>query len=1185
MIPTTAAGRRERTPEDAPMSRRPKRSARPASPTRGHRPSIEALEGRELMTGYTVTTAADAGAGSLRAAILAADSDNQVGADTIQFAIPGGGVQTIAPKSPLPPISRTVVVDGTTQPGYTPGGAPAVVIDGAGVGPGADGFYLTGGGGSVIRGLGIVNFLSGAGGGGGRGILSIDPGKDRFEANYLGVAADGFTAGPNSIGIEVDSPGNTIGGATAAARDLISGNVGAGVSLAGPSATGNMVAGNRIGTDSTGLFSVGNLYGVDLSASGNTIGGTAAGAGNLISGNVGPKGQTGIGILFEGVATTDVVQGNTIGLDLTGKSALANVYGVYFGTPGGSANDTISQDTVGGAVAGAGNAISGNFIGITGNVTASLIAGNIVGLDAPGKAAVPNGYGILLGASGTTIGGTAAGAGNVISGNSMAGADGTGLDLTGDHDLVQGNRVGTDAGGTSAVANAVGMILHVTNSTIGGTAAGAGNIVSGNAGDGIRLDTNGNDAIQGNFVGASPGGAPGNGGNGIDLILAATTPPATAPLALNDTIGGTTFGTGNFLFGNGAAGIAVANTYGPGVNGLAIRSNSIARNAKLGIDLISGGVAFPGYLSLTAASPVAAGKTTVAGVFHGTPGVAYPIDFFASTAADASGFGQGQYFLGTATVTPGGGGLVSFTQTFDAPAIGQPVITATSTDEYGNTSEFSRAFPAPPSTPAADLSITGGVATPAVTIGGFVTYTEKVTNNGTATADNVVLDDGLATSLVNAFATTTAGTVSVSGANVVTASLGSLAPGQSATVTIAANSSLLGTIQNTAGVSSTTLDPNYGNNLATQPVAVVPVVPPTADLGITSVASSGSPQVGAGLTYTVTVRNNGPALATNVTVNDFLPAGATFVRAVPSQGAPASVNGTLVVDNLGTIASGSSATLTVVVTPTAAGPITNAANVSGNQFDPAPGNNSTRLTLTAQGVERIALGLTQAASPTVGTPGRAQVFTLTVTNAGPDAATGVTLVDSLPTGAAYSASSASQGGQPTVANGYLNHNFGTIAAGGSATVTLVVIPTAAGTIVNLAGVVAAGAPATPPVFSTVSAVVAGGPSVIGVDGTRANGQLVASFSEPLNATTATNKANYRLYDLGTAPRAITAADRPLLIPSVAYIPQANRVVFTPSKALTSTHYYDLVIVGSTAAGIADTSGRKLIGVAGSLPQV
>ena len=291
---------------------------------------------------------------------------------------------------------------------------------------------------------------------------------------------------------------------------------------------------NLVGTNATGPSRLSNHYGIVVASANNTIGGLTTDDRNLISGNIGPNGTDGIGVLLQTNARGVVVQGNLIGTDITGHTgslftgSVGNVYGIYFGTPGGSSGDNVSANTIGGTIAGAGNVISGNFVGITGNVTSSLIAGNTIGLAGPGSpVAVPNSVGILLGASGTTIGGTTPEARNVISAsNGNGGTSGVGLDLTGDANLIQGNYVGAflnsaaDLPANAALRNVTGISLHVTNSTIGGTAAGAV-ITSGNLTDGLVLGTNVGNLVQGNAIGRTPdllGNLP-NGASGIVLAL------------------------------------------------------------------------------------------------------------------------------------------------------------------------------------------------------------------------------------------------------------------------------------------------------------------------------------------------------------------------------------------------------------------------------------------------------------------------------------------------------------------------------------------------------------------------------------------------------------------------------------------------------------------------------------------
>ena len=267
--------------------------------SRINRPRLEFLEDRTLPSTYVVTTTADFGPGSLRDAITQADTQSQ---STITFDLltsdPGynasTGSWTIQPgsstASALPAITSPVTIDATTQPGFA--GVPVVVLDGSQAGGSASGLVLTASAaGSTVQGLVIDNFS-------GNGIEIDGGGNNVIATNYIGVDATGSGAagnGGNGIAL-TNTSDNTIGGTTAAARNVISGDqpdreTGA-VQLTGSGTTGNVVEGNYIGTDASGSLAVPNVIdngvgvvSINDGASNNVIGGSVPGSGNVISGN------------------------------------------------------------------------------------------------------------------------------------------------------------------------------------------------------------------------------------------------------------------------------------------------------------------------------------------------------------------------------------------------------------------------------------------------------------------------------------------------------------------------------------------------------------------------------------------------------------------------------------------------------------------------------------------------------------------------------------------------------------------------------------------------------------------------------------------------------------------------------------------------------------------------------------
>ncbi len=227
----------------------------------------------ENLSASAVTNTNDSGPGSLRAAILAANTNP--GLETISFSI-GSGVQTIAPLSALPNITDPVIIDGTTQPGYA--GTPLVVLSGVNI-PSATGLNVTSDG-STVRGIVVNGFSTGNG-------IALAGTGNKVVGNYIGTNAAGTAAAGNAYGVLIESASNVIGGTTAAERNVISGN-GIGIGVLSPGSYA-LIHGNYIGTNAAGTAALGNTgHGVTLLFdSDNVVGGTTAGAGNRIAFNGG----------------------------------------------------------------------------------------------------------------------------------------------------------------------------------------------------------------------------------------------------------------------------------------------------------------------------------------------------------------------------------------------------------------------------------------------------------------------------------------------------------------------------------------------------------------------------------------------------------------------------------------------------------------------------------------------------------------------------------------------------------------------------------------------------------------------------------------------------------------------------------------------------------------------------------
>ncbi len=775
------------------QARRRRRPARVA----GYRPRVEAFEDRLLLTVFLVTMTADAGDGSLRQAILDSNADT-TGTNTIQFDITTGGeAKIIQPTSPLPDITQPVVIDGTTQPGLPgtlrvvlsganagnaggltiragnstvrglavngfqqraisllgPAGGNLIAGDYLGTGPsggnavpnGGDGIAIVGSNNNTVGGLAaadrniisanggagvsvsanaagnivvgnyigvditsysvlgnqgpgvsltggaIFNVIGGAvagagnviSGNGGDGVVLAGGGDthdNAVQGNLIGTDVRGVARVPNGgsgVVIRGGASDNIIGGAVPAARNVISANGHEGILLTDADTTGNQVQGNVVGTNANGtapLANGGNYSGINLTngASGNTIGGAAAGAGNVVSGN------SAGGITLSGSTTVNnVLQGNRVGTDIFGTAALSN------SVAGIALSDGANDNTIGGEAPGAGNLISGNNgsgIDLSGvGVDDNIIQGNLIGTDGSGAAVLgnrANGITITAGPSDNTIGGTDFGAGNVISGNAVDGIAIVGNGVATSGNVIQANNIGTDGSGTMALSNYDGILIRdpeATANTIGGTDFGAGNLVSGNLRDGIQLFQAPGNLVQGNLIGTDvSGGNPlGNSRNGVFVAGA----PAT-----NNTVGGTDPGAANTIAFNGYDGVFLTGDR----NGANVAlHNSIFSNTRLGIE--SADNDYPDLASATSDGV----SVTIDGTVSGAPGDTLTLEFFTNTSPSPSGFGEGQTYLGTLTLTMDTSGTTDFSVTFPVAVDPGTFVSATATGLTADTSWFS----------------------------------------------------------------------------------------------------------------------------------------------------------------------------------------------------------------------------------------------------------------------------------------------------------------------------------------------------------------------------------------------------------------------------------------------------------------------------------------------------------------
>lgn len=538
---------------------------------------------RAIAATYTVTTNADSGAGSLRQAIL--DANSNPGADIIVF----NAGMTIQPTSALPNITDEVAINGYTG---SPGGAMAntavspapfngtltVELDGSlAGGPNVNGLtFDTGSDGSSVRGLVINRFAF-------DGIGFITGDNITIAGNYIGTGTNGTTDqgnGARGIGA-TDGDNVTVGGLNPADRNIISGqDDGGGVTgnegiAIGPTCDGWTVQGNYIGVDASGLTAMPNEnagVGMNAGSTTATIGGTSTGSANVISGN----GVSGMYIM-----ESSTVQGNLIGTGYTGLTDIGNADSgiILFG----------DGNTIGGATTATRNIVSGNNVsGISLNTSNSnTISGNYIGTDITGTSDIGNtSNGIYMSNSTlNTIGGDTSSERNIVSGNNNDGIQLNGAGST--NNTVSGNYIGTDVNGTADLGNTgdgVDLSSGPSNNTVGGTSSSTRNIVSGNGQYGVNFNQSGiNNTVSGNYIGTDINGTADLGNSNFG-ISSATSNSNTIGGTAGVSLGGSCTGACNLISGNDVGGVGLftdsnsntilGNFVGVNVSGSASLSNT-----------------------------------------------------------------------------------------------------------------------------------------------------------------------------------------------------------------------------------------------------------------------------------------------------------------------------------------------------------------------------------------------------------------------------------------------------------------------------------------------------------------------------------------------------------------------------------------------------------------------------------
>ncbi len=538
--------------------------------------------------------------------------------------------------------------------------------------------------------------------------------------------------------------------------------------------------------------------------------------------------------------------------------------------------------------------------------------------------------------------------------------------------------------------------MHNPGDAPGGGGAGGTIVVASNALSGIAIHANGGIGGNQTLQAALEAEGPGGGGGGGFVAMSGGALAATA----TGSLGGTTNAPTLAEFpANGATSGAtgIANGVVTTLSACVIDDLSIA-NTDGKASVVAGTVDTYTVTVANAGADVVAGATVTENFPATLTGVTWTCVASAGGSCPAMGSGNiaatitianggTVVFTITGTIAPSATGTIATTATVAAPAgvtdPGAPNNTATDTDQI---------------TVSADLAIAVTDSVDPIAPGGSETYTVTVTNAGPSTATGLTVTDTLPAGATFTSAMGTGWTCNQA-AGIVTCTDPSLAPGSAPPIAIVVTMPMAtGTVTDTARIAAASADPMPANNMASQSTTVQT----TADLAIAVTDAPDPVAPGGALTYTVTVTDLGPGAATNLTVTDTLPAGATFVSAMGTGWTCMQAAGVVTCTRPALAVGVAPPIAIVIMAPNASGTISDTATIAATSADPTPGNNSaTQMTTVAVVVLSTDLSITLTDNPDPVVAAQMLTYTATVVNNGAIAAAALTVTDTIPAGTTF----------------------------------------------------------------------------------------------------------------------------------------------------------------------------------------